>query len=493
MAVSEDRRTISLPFCCHDLEAPALYNIARRGGKVLLPLFKAAGTMTGTCFGELLHAPRVAAIACVFLIGPSVLLVGLSARPARAATLAAWSQYGERGAVEARVVVSDEAACPDLRVDGGRMPMTERESRSEAFPVHICTAPVPAGARRLSAGGIELPVPVPHPRHLVVFGDTGCRLKGSVVQACNDPTAWPFHTIAERAARERPDLMIHLGDYLYRETPCPPGNSGCAGSPSGDDWAAWNADFFAPAASLLHRTVWLMARGNHEECSRAGAGFTLLLGHEAPPAGHEAPPAGCNPHERPLLVDLDGVTVALIDDNAAIDKEIAPEVAQALSRDIAEAIGAKADWLVTHHPFRGISKPDPHAGPRVMEGANATLLAALSGALAASSGADESRLTLMISGHIHNFQIENYDGGATPQLVIGEGGDALDREVPRQLAGLESGGATVSSGLSLPGFGYVVFDRIHRTKDWTITVHAVDGGVLRDCRLASRRLTCRER
>lgn len=424
--------------------------------------------MTELSLGDFLHEPRAVVIACL-------LLVGAGSHQAGAGTLAAWSQYAERGAVEARVV-TDESTCPDLIVDGRRTPMTERASPNASFPVRVCSAPVPAGARRLTGGGIELPAPVRHPRRIVVFGDTGCRIKGAVVQACNDPAAWPFQEIAERAARERPDLMIHLGDYLYRESPCPAGNAGCAGSPWGDDWAAWNADFFAPAASLLHAAVWLMARGNHEECSRAGLGFTVLL-------GHDVPPAGCNPHETPLLIDLDGVTVALLDDSAAVDKEVAPEVAQALSRDIAAAITSKADWLVTHHPFRGISKPDSQAGPRVMEGANATLLAAL-------SGTDESRLTLMIAGHIHNFQIENYRGGAAPQLVTGEGGDALDREVPPQLDGLESGGATVASGLSLPGFGYVVLDRIRRTKDWTITVHAVDGAVLRRCSLASRTLRC---
>jgi len=354
--------------------------------------------------------------------------------------------------------------------------MTERVSPNSAFSVRICVAAVPPGANRLNGGGIELPVPVRHPRRIVVFGDTGCRLKGAVVQACNDPAAWPFHAIAERAAQEHPDLMIHLGDYLYRESPCRPADSRCTGTPWGDNWAAWNADFFTPAAPLLHRTVWLMARGNHEECSRAGSGFTALL-------GHDSMPAGCNPHEGSLLIDLDGVKLALLDDNAALDNETAPEVVGVLRRDIAAAITAKADWLVTHHPFRGISKPDPHGEPHIMEGANATLLAAL-------SGTDESRLTLMLAGHIHNFQIEDYAGAAAPQLVVGEGGDALDKEVPRQLAGLVSGGETVVAGLSLPGFGYVVLDRIRHTQDWTITVHAADGAVLRRCALASRQLKC---
>jgi hypothetical protein len=177
------------------------------------------------------------------------------------------------------------------------------------------------------------------------------------------------------------------------------------------------------------------------------------------------------------------VKLALLDDNAALDKEISPDVADVLRRDIDIALTAKADWLVTHHPFRGISKPETNAGPRIMEGANATLLAAL-------SGADESQLTLMLAGHIHNFQIENYRGAAAPQLVVGEGGDALDTEVPRQLAGLVSGGETVAEGLSLPGFGYVVLDRSGHTQDWGITVHAADGDVLRRCALVSRRLKC---
>jgi Calcineurin-like phosphoesterase len=410
----------------------------------------------------------LAAIACITLFS-------MYSRHAGANILAAWSQYGDRGEVEARLV-TEESACPDLVADGRPVSMTERAAPSPAFPVRICVAAIPVGTKRLAGDGLDLPVPVQHPHHIVVFGDTGCRLKGTVVQACNDPTAWPFHAIAERAAQASPDLMIHLGDYLYRETPCRAGDHRCAGTPWGDNWATWNADFFAPAAPLLHRTVWLMARGNHEECSRAGSGFTELL-------GHDLRRAACNPHESPLLVDLDGVKLALLDDNAALDKEIAPEVADVLRRDITAALAAKADWLVTHHPFRGISKPEPNGGPRVMEGANATLLAAL-------SGADESRLTLMLAGHIHNFQIENYPGDTAPQLVVGEGGDALDKEVPRQLAGLVSGGETVAAGLSIPGFGYVALDRNRHTQDWNITVHAADGRVLRHCALASRKLNC---
>ena len=45
----------------------------------------------------------------------------------------------------------------------------------------------------------------------------------------------------------QPDLVIHVGDYHYRESPCADGNEGCAGSPWGYGFDAWQADFLASA------------------------------------------------------------------------------------------------------------------------------------------------------------------------------------------------------------------------------------------------------
>jgi hypothetical protein len=91
---------------------------------------------------------------------------------AGAMTLAGWSQYGENGAVGARLV-TDELACPAMIADGKSLPMTERAPPSQAFPVRLCVAVIPTGARHISAGGLDLPVPIAHPRHIVLFGDTG--------------------------------------------------------------------------------------------------------------------------------------------------------------------------------------------------------------------------------------------------------------------------------------------------------------------------------
>src|SRR5262249_13264228 len=134
-------------------------------------------------------------------------------------------------------------------------------------------------------------------------------------QDCNNPALWPFAQLAASVAAAKPDLVIHVGDYLYRESACPRGDRGCKGSPHGDDWPAWKADFFTPAPPAFRAAPWIGARGNHEICKRAGAGYFRLL--DPTPAQAETPPC----------IDLIGqftVTVAdqsfiLLDSSNAFD------------------------------------------------------------------------------------------------------------------------------------------------------------------------------
>jgi len=115
------------------------------------------------------------------------------------------------------------------------------------------------------------------PEELNVYCDY-CRFNLYTMQGnspCDDPAAWPFARVAMTAAGFAPDLVIHVGDYHYRETPCAD-RAGCANSPHGDTWRAWQADFFDPAEGLLASAPWIMLRGNHEDCLRAGAGWQLL-------------------------------------------------------------------------------------------------------------------------------------------------------------------------------------------------------------------------
>jgi hypothetical protein len=48
-------------------------------------------------------------------------------------------------------------------------------------------------------------------------------------------------------------------------------------SPWGYGWDTWKADFFDPAQALLKAAPWVMVRGNHETCTRAGQGWWRFL------------------------------------------------------------------------------------------------------------------------------------------------------------------------------------------------------------------------
>jgi hypothetical protein len=156
-------------------------------------------------------------------------------------------------------------ALATITIDGAQQPMTIRALPDATFPVLVCERPIPAGVTSASVENLPLPLPKATLKSIAAFGDTGCRLKAAKAatkggnaaadedrgkfQDCNNPALWPFVQVAQSVADAKPDLVIHLGDYLYRESACPQDDAGCARSPFGDDWPTWKAIF----SRLRHR------------------------------------------------------------------------------------------------------------------------------------------------------------------------------------------------------------------------------------------------
>jgi hypothetical protein len=95
---------------------------------------------------------------------------------------------------------------------------------------------------------------------------------------------------------------------------------------------------------------------------------------------------------------------------------------------------------------------------------------------------------LLLSGHIHVWQVETFDGGHPPQIIAGTGGDLLDQGIPADLAGLTNGGWHILDGHSTASFGYAVLD--HLKGGWFATVHKPDGSILEQCRLEPGKIEC---
>ncbi|MFF0033742.1 metallophosphoesterase [Streptomyces avermitilis] len=129
--------------------------------------------------------------------------------------------------------------------------------------------------------GGHLPLPkwtaTTRPGTIDVIGDTGCELPvnpAATAQHC--ATARPFKPIANSIARAAPDLVIHTGDYLYRDDPSRADdkatNPGCTLPTQAASWACVVADFFRPAEALLTAAPVALTRGNHEDCNAAQQG-----------------------------------------------------------------------------------------------------------------------------------------------------------------------------------------------------------------------------
>lgn len=383
-----------------------------------------------------------------------------------------WVQFDNAGRLSVRAIVPPGAGCPKVLADGEVVVASVRSAPTEAYPVQVCAAILSPGTRKLTIAGLPAPVLPRQVNRIVVVGDTGCRLKGSAIQDCNDPVAWPWATVARRAAAQKPDLVIHVGDYHYRESACPEGQPGCVGSPWGDNWAVWKRDMLDPAAPLLAVAPWVLVRGNHELCGRGGLGWFALF-------DPGATMLDCPAMTKPYAVSLKGLELLVFDSADADDDRARPAKVPLYKTQFHDLLaGAKPhSWLLTHRPLWSHAQGNVPAGAET----NATERAAIDGEVPRG-------LDMVISGHVHDFATYDFGPARPAQLVVGDSGDANDEISQMSAPGVEVGGLKLVRGMALRDYGYLVMDRT--PSGWNGTLHGLDDSVLARCRFLSRSITC---
>ncbi len=429
-------------------------------------------------------------ICAVLIVAALTCAVCVASRPgtARAADqpLYAWVQLGPGDNAQARALVPAGAACPDLAIDGQAQRMQVRAPADPAgsFSVTSCQAAVPRAAGSLRIGAQPLPLPSAAPRRIAVIGDTGCRIKGRQAQACDDPAAWPFPAVAEAVAAARPDLIVHVGDYHYRESPCPDAEDGCVGSRWGYNWGTWDVDFFAPAGPMLAIAPFLFVRGNHETCRRAWRGWFRFLAE-----GPWTPE--CHDHGAPFAVSVDGHRLVVLDSAEADDRRPDPgqvEIYAAQFRAVNDlAAGAPGSWLITHKPFWSIGRVKDAGGPRPhSDGFNAVLQAADRDVPLAP------QIVSILSGHFHLFQALSFAGTpARPnQLVLGNGGTLLVRGPATLPPDFDAWGMAARNFITLERFGFALFETVDGA--WRMTLNDTAGKVFGTCDLVPFDARCTE-
>jgi hypothetical protein len=395
---------------------------------------------------------------------------------------------------------TSQASCPTLSWEGGAAAATTMPMRLRAGPASVpavftqrsCELELPAGAHRLRVGSLELAAPVAEPRRIVLLGDTGCRMKASeqAFQDCNDPVAWPYAAVVRQAAAMRPDLVIHVGDMHYRESPCPAGRAGCAGSPWGYGEDAWQADFFAPSAPLLKAAPWVMVRGNHESCPRAGQGWFRYLDAHAWPG-----PEACEDFSAPFALPLDERTQLIVFDSSAVvnrayqSSDAAFQRYTAQLREVEQLAKARHhNFFLNHHPVLGFSS-SANGTPRPGSAGLRSALAALQPERYYPPG-----VNLVMNGHEHLFEAIGFASDHPGTLVLGNSGSANGWTVDeaKALSAQPAPGAVVESVATYGGYGFATLDRQGDEKGWLLTEWSVEGKALKRCEIVGRRVSCRD-
>jgi hypothetical protein len=396
----------------------------------------------------------------------------------------------------AQMTVRSAPATEAMRGDGA-----QTDSKPAVFDVLTCEALWPNGVKQARIEQKVLNAPSPDIKRIVILADTGCRMKGSenAFQACNDPVAWPFANVIEQAAKFKPDLVLHIGDIHYRESPCPVGHQGCAGSPWGYGYDVWEADFFKPAAPLLALAPWVFVRGNHESCFRAGQGWFRFFDQQP-----WSQARSCNDPSKdtdadftePYAVPLNAQAQMLVFDSSKTSgkpyssADPAYQMYAAQLKALDQLAQQKSHNLFTsHHPLLAYA-PVSGAG-NVKAGGSGGLQSAF-----ASVNPDRlfpQAVDVTMHGHIHLFESLSFKSNHPHSLIMGNSGSLNEGSAPSKRPDVPVyKNAEVEDYAVHSGYGFAVMDLVGNPSDkhWNLTEYNALGTPVIRCNMVDGKSKC---
>jgi hypothetical protein len=459
----------------------------------------------------------------------TLLVVMASSMPAQAATAsepseneqleATFTVQGAQGQFVVRAITRS-TRCPavvwdakttqtmDIRAQAATVPVRSDAAQSDAkpsvFPVLTCELAWKSGARAATVAGRNVAAPRAELRKIVLVADTGCRMKGSekAFQDCNDKQQWPWAEVAASAARLKPDLVVHLGDIHYRESPCPGGNNGCADAVWGYGWDAWQADFFHPADPLLAAAPWLFVRGNHESCARAGQGWFRFIDSQA-----WAEKRSCNQVQNdaegdfsePYSVAITPIAQFVVFDSsktAGKPYDLADAAFQKYAQQL-RTVSQLADkggetFFLSHHPL--LAAVTDKLARQFKPGGNMGLQSVFESQF--PERLFPNGVSVAMHGHVHLFEAISFASQHPVSLVLGNSGSMNEGMAPETLAPGDwiYKGAVADDYASRSDFGFASLDRVDGKsgEQWLLTEYTPAGVPLIECSIFKSKSRCKK-
>jgi len=372
-----------------------------------------------------------------------------------------WIQLNGQGEYEFRVTGVE--SCPSIECDGIGIVTESRFEGSDSFSAKTCFANVNNCSKTVYNGELkEIKKTI---KKIAIIGDTGCRIKigkkdkdHNSVQNCADPNAWSAKEIAQTIASMKPDLVVHVGDYNYREK-CDNKELceklGITQNDVGNGYHIWEKDFLQPFESLLQSAPFIFVRGNHENCDRSWEGYMSMLSpYPFTRCKHSDTGSRIfkNIPEKTYKVELLGFKAVITDSAGQNDESVKHsdrEYFKKIFKDFKEDI--KDSLFITHKPLYSLNFNDKTAQELAFK----------------KSGAEPKAL---VSGHIHNFQyMENSD---IRQLIVGNSGTKLDTHPAIN---------DYPKSKQIEEFGFVILDRVG--DGYVGTLYSKDGSRMYDFEL----------
>lgn len=377
-----------------------------------------------------------------------------------------WIQFNYEGKVCLRAV-TETNVLPTISSNTGSIVFSLRAPQTHDFPVYVWEAALPNEINEAIIGTKRIVVPSEY-KKIALVGDTGCRPAQEAT-----PDKWPLERIANSIANEKPNLIIHLGDMLYRHlTGLRKDNFEHYHPGQGDTWNEWEKEFFNPLSHLLPTTPWIFIRGNQENCDCAHEGWRRFLD------GYPYSPQ-CELYTEPYVVTLDDLNL-IVHDSSFVHPEKDPSwpIHQLANLKVDQA---KATWLLTHRPLWGIVnyQPNEQTAPKIMLNEH--------GILQMYMQPFPDTITTVFSGHIHAFQFIKPSAYDINQFVIGNGGVALEEDQPpKVMKDTVLDDEKLEYALSLIEFGYSI--ALYSNNCWDLYIKNQYGKQIEFQKCSSRKL-----
>ena len=339
-----------------------------------------------------------------------------------------WSQVVDNDQLSIRAVMLETELCPIVKVDGKELKMNERAlPLKDLFNDKVCELLVSQFVDSVSIDGVQVPVLSRKIRKIAVIGDTGCIVSfwnGQLnEQHCTSSEKWPLKEILYHISRHSPDLVIHLGDYLYRVDECVDVEN--CGTVHGDNSDTWKADWLEAAALLFGKSPFLFLRGNHENCDCAYMGwFRYLDSHDNLTDKDKCKDFTDSWMFNATRLDSKNIDFYVFDSSFGDEEVISDLEVESLNKQFLSILESKSPtiWFLTHRPLWSYSS----LGNGKVYYGNLSQAKAFGDLF-------PNNVHAILSGHVHLSQalyLRSKEGKHIPmQVIVGNSG-ALLHSIP---------------------------------------------------------------